>query len=206
MLQPTRWLRRQWWWLTLPHRDEPLPALDPPAADRDEAARIRELLEEMDSPSADVREAVQRRLPQGDLTPFFLEAFPRTRRMEARISMVFKATFYARESESAFRLGLLALDDRSKYVRERGCGVLAYSLRREALPKLRRLLRDPDSWVRENAEAAVDAIKRRNHHLFVDQDWPRGQTFWIVRPGDDPSEPDVGLDPDPHTGAPRHEP
>ena len=194
MLRPIRWLRNQWWWLTLPRRATALAPLDPAATDHEEASRIRGLLQAFDSPSNDVREAAWAELPSGDLTAFYLEAFAGTSRMEARITMVYDATFYARESESAFQLGLLALEDRSKYVRERGCGVLAYSLRRDALPTLRLLLRDPDPWVRENAEGAIDAIRNQNHHLYWDQDWPRGQTFWVVRPSDAPWLPHADRD------------
>jgi hypothetical protein len=57
--------------------------------------------------------------------------------MEARSSMVYEATFFARVSEDAFQLGLLGCRDRSKYVRDRACGVLAYSLRKDALASLR---------------------------------------------------------------------
>jgi hypothetical protein len=113
--------------------------------------------------------------------------------MEARMSMVYEATFFARVSEDAFQIGLLGCRDRSKYVRERASGLLAYSLRKDALSVLRPLLRDEDDMTRV-AEGAVDAIKHQNHHLFWDQDGPRGRTFWVVNRGDDPELPDVGRD------------
>jgi hypothetical protein len=47
---------------------------------------------------------------------------------------------------------------------------------------------------REWGEAAVDAVKHRNHHLYWDRDSPRGRTFRTVKRGDDPDLPDVGRD------------
>ena len=110
--------------------------------------------------------------------------------------MVYGATFSARVSEDAFELGVLGCRDRSKYVRDRACGVLAYSLRKDAPPVLRLLLRADDDVTREAAEGAVDAIKHGNHHLYWDRDRPRGRTFWVVNRGDDPQLPGVGRDVD----------
>jgi hypothetical protein len=189
------WLRRQWWYLTLP-RTQPTtgdsPALELP---QDEQRRVRGVLRRFDTADASAREEAWKQLPAGRLAlPFLREAFPDTRRMEARISMVYEATFFARVSEDAFQLGLLGCRDRSKYVRDRACGVLAYSLRKDALPVLRPLLRADDDMTRVAAEGAVDAIKHQNHHLFWDQDGPRGQTSWVVNRGDAPELPDVGRD------------
>lgn len=142
-----------------------------------------------------MREDAWKQLPSGRAAlPFLREAFPQTRRMEARISMVYEATFFARVSEDAFQLGLLGLRDASKYVRDRACGVLAYSLRDDALPALRPLLRADDEVTRKAAEGAIDAIKHQNHHLYWDQDGPRGRTFWVVNRADDPELPEVGRD------------
>jgi hypothetical protein len=189
------WLRRQWWYLTLPRR-APAPA-DPPAHElpEDEQRRVRSVLGEFDTADEAARDEAWKQLPPGRLAlPFLREALPETRRMEARLTMVYEATFFARVSEDAFQLGVLGCRDRSKYVRDRACGVLAYSLRKDALPILRPLLRADDDVTREAAEAAVDAITHQNHHLFWDRDGPRGQTFWVVNRGDDPWFPDAGRD------------
>jgi hypothetical protein len=189
------WLRRQWWYLTLPRAHRETAA--PPRSELpdDEQRRIRDVLRRFDSADAATRDEAWKQLPAGRAAlPFLREAFPQTRRMEARISMVYEATFFARVSEDAFQLGLLALRDRSKYVRDRACGVLAYSLRDDALPALRPLLRAVDELTCKAAEGAVDAIKHQSHHLYWDQDGPQGQTFWVVNRGDDPVLPDVGRD------------
>src|SRR5918999_5138091 len=153
------WLRRQWWYLTLP-RSVPSALAQPIDSTVGEPERQRTLaaLARFDSADAADREREWQEFPPGaDAMPLFLEAFPRMRRMEARTSMLYEATFFARVSEAAFRLGVLGCRDRSKYVRDRACGVLAYSLRRDALPALRPLLRDPDPLVRQGAEGAVHA-------------------------------------------------
>jgi hypothetical protein len=86
-------------------------------------------LSRFDTADAAAREEALKELPPGRLAlPFYRAAFPETKRMEARISMVYDATFFARVSEDAFQLGVLGCRDRSKYVRDRACGVLAYSL------------------------------------------------------------------------------
>jgi hypothetical protein len=189
------WLRRQWWYLTLP-RAQPA-AADPPVSElsEHEQRRVRDVLRRFDTDDAATRDECWAQLPPSRLALALLrEAFPITRRMEARISMVYEATFFARVSEDAFQLGLLGLRDRSKHVRDRACGVLAYSLRADALPALRPLLRADDEVTRRAAEGAVDAIKHQSHHLYWDQDRPRGQTFWVVNRGDDPYLPEVGRD------------
>jgi hypothetical protein len=189
------WLRRQWWYLTLPRSQPPASDLAASELPEDEARRAREVLRRFDTADVATRDDAWKELPSGRLAlPFLREAFPRTRRMEARISMVYEATFFARVSDDAFQLGVLGCRDRSKYVRDRACGVLAYSLRKDALPILRPLLRADDDFTRESAEAAVDAIKHQNHHLYWDRDHPRGRTFWTVNRGDDPYFPDAGRD------------
>jgi hypothetical protein len=189
------WLRRQWWYLTLPRAQRGTAAAPRSELPEDEQRRVRAVLRRFDSADAATRDEAWKQLPAGRAAlPFLREAFPQTRRMEARISMVYEATFFARVSEDAFQLGLLGVRDRSKHVRDRACGVLAYSLRDDALPALRPLLRAGDEVTRTAAEGAVDAIKHHNHHLYWDQDGPKGQTFWVVNRGDDPELPDVGRD------------
>jgi hypothetical protein len=187
------WLRRQWWYLTLPRElptayDAARTELGP-----EESSAAREALARFDSPDQHVRDEAWAELPEGRaLMPLMLEAYPRTRRMEARISMVYEATFFARVSEAAFQLGIMGCRDRSKHVRDRACGVLAYSLRKDALPALRPLLRDGDPFTRATAENAIRAIKSQIHSLY----WGGrpGETVWVVNRGDDPWLPTVGRD------------
>jgi hypothetical protein len=83
------WLRRQWWYLTLP-RAQPA-ADDPPSSElpEDEQRRVREVLRCFDTADSTTRDEAWKQLPSGRLAlPSLREAFPETRRMEARISMV----------------------------------------------------------------------------------------------------------------------
>lgn len=116
--------------------------------------------------------------------PFFLEAFPRTKKSPGREAMVFHAIKFARTEPVAFELGLLACRDRAHAVRYRGCGLLAYSLNPAALPALEQLVTSSDARTREDAGAAIDAIRHRNHHLFVDRQHT-GSVFWEVGGGPD---------------------
>jgi hypothetical protein len=108
-----------------------------------------------------------------------LESYRGARTSQARAAAVSRATRFARDSEAAFQLGLEALTDRSGAVRHRACGLLAYSLRRDAVMRLRTLLSHADPETREDARAAIAAILSRNHHLFKDREFS-GQIFWIV--------------------------
>jgi len=101
------------------------------------------------------------------------------RTWQARATAISRATRYARESEPAYRLGLEALADPSAPVRRHACGLLAYSLRREAICRLRPLLDHADPMTRDDARAAIAALLARDHHLFKDRDLS-GQIFWIV--------------------------
>jgi hypothetical protein len=66
-------------------------------------------------------------------------------------------------------------------VRKRACSILAYSLRQDAVPHLEHLLCHRDQKTRDDAAAAIDAIKHRNHHYWVDRD-QSGRVFWKVGP------------------------
>jgi len=74
-------------------------------------------------------------------------------------------------------MGVAATQDRSYAVRHYGCALLAYSLRKEALPTLSALLKHSDHRSVEDARAAMDAIKHKNHHFFKDRDHS-GKILW----------------------------
>lgn len=118
------------------------------------------------------------------VVPYLRAAYPRFRQSAGRCALVYYAVRYARITDDAVALGLAALGDRSKIVRYRACGLLAYSLNHQALAPLSVLYEDPDPLVRSSAEAAVLAIRRGNHHLFVDRDLS-GRSFWHVNPGNE---------------------
>ena len=111
--------------------------------------------------------------------PKLLEGYWAGRSWQDRATVVSRATRYARESETAYQLGLAAVADRSARVRRHACGLLAYSLRHDAISTLRSLLRHSDPMTRDDARAAIAAILGQDHHLFKDRDFS-GQIFWIV--------------------------
>jgi hypothetical protein len=119
------------------------------------------------------------------LMPYFLECFPQAKKLQARRSILFHAIRFARINDEAFQLGLLGLNDRSSIVRYRACCVLAYSLRRDAIPFLEKLLNHLDLKTVADAKAAIDAISNQNHHYFLDRNHTGG-IFWQVNDGDTP--------------------
>ena len=148
-------------------------------------AEIRERVRRLDTTSArDEEEAwVSLRDLGGSVVPYLAEAYASFRKWQGRASLVFHSTRYARTSEEAFRLGLDALSDKATVVRYRACGLLAYSLRSEALPPLEALLQHPDARTVDDATAAIDAITHANHHYFIDRSHS-GRSFWEVNEGD----------------------
>ena len=112
-----------------------------------------------------------------DLLPLLAEAFPQIRKSEGRASVMRYVGKFSRESEVAFRMGTVAVQDRAYAVRHYGCALLAYSLRADALPLLTSLLKHTDRRTMEDARAAIDAIKSKNHNFFKDRDH-RGKILW----------------------------
>ena len=106
----------------------------------------------------------------GDLLPLLAEAFPQIRKSAGRASIMRYVGKFSRENEAVFGMGIVAAQDRSYAVRHYGCALLAYSLRNEALPTLSILLKHSDQRTVADARAAMDAIKRKNHYLFMDRD------------------------------------
>lgn len=145
------------------------------------SAVIEQLVMKLDTTSSASEEAVWAELkPLGEaVVPLLAAAYASTRTWQGRTSLIFHSIRYARTHDTAFELGMKALADRSFMVRYRACMLLTYSLRPEALPVLRSLLRHRDKRTVEDAAAAIDAIENRNHHLFVDRTHS-GQVVWDV--------------------------
>jgi hypothetical protein len=112
-----------------------------------------------------------------DVLTLFAEAFPRIRKSEGRASIMRYVGRFSRESEVAFRMGTVAVQDRAYAVRHYGCALLAYSLRGDALQILISLLKHADRRTVEDARAAIDAIKSKNHNFFKDRDHS-GKILW----------------------------
>ncbi len=118
-----------------------------------------------------------------EVVPYLLEAYPKMGKWQGRASLVYHAVKFARVSEDAYQLGVSALGDRARIVRYRACGLVAYSLRKDAIPYLKPLLESDCEETREHAHAAIDAIRAKNHHYFVDRGHT-GRAFWVVNKTD----------------------
>jgi hypothetical protein len=112
-----------------------------------------------------------------DLPVLLAEAFHQIRRSEGRASILRYLGKFSRTNEAVFQVGLTATQDRSWGVRHYACAMLAYSLRTAALPALSLLLKHSDRRTVEDAKAAIDAIKNRNHNFFHDRNHT-GRVNW----------------------------
>ena len=106
----------------------------------------------------------------GALPIHLLQHYKTTNKWAARSSLLYHSTRYAKESDAAIQLALLAVKDKSKAVRYRACLLLAYSQRKDLLPLLLQMVDDVPSETKGDLMAAVDAIQSENHHYFVDRD------------------------------------
>lgn len=122
-----------------------------------------------------------------DLPKYFLLSYPRFKKWQGRVHLVFHCIKYARKSESAFELGIEALSDKATLVRYRGASLLAYSLRKDAIPHLKKNLGHHDIDTRNDAKRAIKAIKKQNHHLFMEG----RATTWNVNQDDDDTGKDI---------------
>lgn len=149
---------------------------------------IREIVKRLDTAQSQEGEAAWDQLrPLGAaVVPFLADVYPRARKWQGRVALVYHSIRYARVSEAAFKLGVAALRDKSTVVRYRACGLCSYSLRTDAIPHLEALLCHPDTSTAEHAKAAIDAIQHKNHHYFIDRNHT-GRSFIEVNPGDVPA-------------------
>jgi HEAT repeat protein len=121
---------------------------------------IHECLTALDGRSAQGEyEAIARLEASGINVPeLLLRRYRTSRRWSDRALCLRLCTRYAKSDEPAFHLGILALDDRSKIVRQKACLLLAATQSKEAVGHLERLLSDPGC--RENATSAIRAIEK----------------------------------------------
>lgn len=131
--------------------------------------KIRELVKSLDTTSAGDQEAAWAQLrPLGvDVVPFLADAYGSTKKAQGRVALAFHAIRYARISQSAFELGVRARNEKATLVRYRACCICAYSLRADAIPHLKELLKHSDAKTAEDAAAAIDAIKRKKHRTVA---------------------------------------
>jgi hypothetical protein len=134
-------------------------------------AEVRQLVAQLGAAKVSEEEAIWLRLrtigPR--ILPFFVEAFPIMKQWRGRTSIIFHSLRYARTHDEAFQLGIAALTDKSAVVRYRGCMLVACSLRTDAVPHLRELLKSEHPETVADAKAALDAIKHNNHNYFIDR-------------------------------------
>lgn len=134
---------------------------------------IESLLDRLDGSGSDNEwEAVEiLRKGLGETLPtLLLNRFSVSSKWSQRASLVYHAIKYARQSEDAVKLGLLAVEDRSKIVRYRGCMLLACSLRKDIVSTLRHLSCAALGDTKADLLAAIDAIEHDNQNYFVDRD------------------------------------
>lgn len=98
------------------------------------------------------------------------QLYSRAKDWRIRSACVYYAMPYARDERLAVDLGVEALSDRSKIVRNRASQLLAYSLNERALPFLEKGRRcDAISNSHADFDAAIDAIRYKNSDYFVDR-------------------------------------
>lgn len=117
----------------------------------------------------------------GDDTPMLLlELYRRAKDWQTRAACAYFAIFFGRWSPDALELGLAAVFNKSTVVRYRACGLLAFSLKYAALDALRKVQTSAtDGETRRHATNAIEAIEKRNHHIFQDID-RSGRVTWTV--------------------------
>lgn len=99
-----------------------------------------------------------------------LRRYKLTKKWGHRTHLVYALTRYAKTSKTAVELGLLASTDKSKVVRYRALMLLALAQDQSTLEKLESLLPTIPSVSKADLLAAIDAIKCKNQHYFIDRD------------------------------------
>ena len=111
--------------------------------------------------------------------PIMLECLSGLKTWQARQAVIYTAIKFARKSNVARKLGFIGLHDKSKRVRHYACALSAFSLDPAFLPRLKALVSESDTDTVDDAQAAINAIEQKRHHLFLDRR-NTGQVFWHV--------------------------
>jgi hypothetical protein len=107
----------------------------------------------------------------GNMLPSrLLGRYRQAKKWSIRSSCVYHSVRYARDSDAAVELALLAVRDKAKVVRYRACMLLACSQRMELLPRLRDMLMELPADTKSDLMASIDAIESQNVNYFVDRD------------------------------------
>jgi hypothetical protein len=98
-----------------------------------------------------------------------LEKYKSEKSWKARAAFVYHSIRYAKDSDDALTLGILALYDKSKVVRYRAAMLLACSLKTDILVEMEKALTTIPSSSHEDIRAAIDAITHQNQNYFIDR-------------------------------------
>jgi hypothetical protein len=113
---------------------------------QDSEGEISKLVAAMDTPSAQEEEQAWIKLkPLGAaVLPYFVHQYPKMRKWQGRVSILFHSIKYARQHDEVVQLAITALSDKANMVRYRACMVLAYSLRKDTISALEAQLNHSD--------------------------------------------------------------
>ena len=131
---------------------------------------IEEKLELLDGRGSDAEHNAVKALSELGLEfpKLLIAKYRNSKKWRERMSCVYHASKYALTSDDAYELAIEALEDKSKKVRYQACLLLAVAQNAAALAPLESLLSNSESY--EDAKAAIDAIKFKNHNYFADRD------------------------------------
>lgn len=130
------------------------------------------LLSKLDGSGSDAEyKAINELKNLGDQLPsLLLEKYKQSKKWGERASCLYHSIRYAKTVDDALKLGIVALNDKSKAVRYRACMLLAYSLKKEAFPALEQAKASMNSEeTLKDINAAIDAIEHQNSNYFVDR-------------------------------------
>lgn len=110
------------------------------------------------------------------------KCYASSRRANIRADCIFFCFYAASQGiEEAINLGLIALEDKSKFVRYQACKLLAYSKSHRAIPFL--IAAKNSSKSNKNMAdilATISAIEKQNSNLFVDRNGTGKITMQVV--------------------------
>ena len=129
----------------------------------------KSLLLKLDGSGSDAEwGAVMQLRKRDDFPDLLFDRYKDSKNWSTRASCVYHATMYAKESEKARQLGVLATQDKSKVVRYRAALLLAVAQNESAIGALVAMKEKSESSAMD-AVAAIAAIQQRNPNLFVDR-------------------------------------
>ena len=109
-------------------------------------------------------------IPLGrDIFPAALDIFPELRGYKARKALVYTARNFSLIENDSVNFALAVLWGQSGAVRYQACMLLAFAGRKDTIESPENLLEHKSSEIRADVQAAIEAIKARNHDLYIDR-------------------------------------